>query len=328
MSPVVAVVGAGAWGRNHVWTFHSLNALAGVVETSDELRRKWQEELPGIRVWESLKQALPFATGVVIATPADTHADLASQALAAGKGVLVEKPMALEAKGAEAMLLEAQIAGGTLMVGHLLLYQPAIARLKELIDAGTIGQVYRISQERLKHGRVRATESALWSFAPHDVAVLLYLMDGPPVEVNATGACFLQPGIHDDVHLELTFSGDRSAHIHAGWYWPCKRATLQVFGSTGMLVYDEADQTLTLHRKHLAGGRDLDRLKPVDAGTFPLFQGHGEPLLLEDQHFLDCLASGERPRSDGQSGLEVVRVLEWADFQLKDSRSTHPQESA
>ena len=196
MTARVAVVGAGAWGKNHVRTLHALGALGGVVEASSSLREKFQQVYPGIKVWTTLQEALPHVPGFVIATPAASHVSLATEALAAGKGVLVEKPMALEVQGAEVLVQAAAHSRRTLMVGHLLMYQPAIQKLKTLLDAGTIGQVFRIHQERLNLGRVRDTENVLWSLGPHDVAVLLYLMGEPPLAVRAAGrvqAPFTEP---------------------------------------------------------------------------------------------------------------------------------------
>jgi predicted dehydrogenase len=325
------VVGCGAWGRNHVRTFHELEALGGVVEASPALRQEVQANYPGVPVWASLDQALEQAReriqGVVIATPAPTHGDLASRALAAGKGVLVEKPMTLDAGEAQELVGMAQSAGRPLMVGHLLLYQPAVRELKRLVEAGAVGKVQRVHQERLNHGRVRHTENVLWSLMPHDLAVLCLLMDGGPRVVRAAGAAYLQAGIHDDVHLELAFSGGRSAHLHASWYWPGKRRGLVVLGDQGMIVYDEADQSLTLHRKRLRGGTPPAGLAPVDEGQEQVFAGHGEPLRLEAQHFLHCLASGCAPLSDGRSGLEVVRVLAAADAQLRRTQFQPTKES-
>ena len=317
MSPAVAVVGCGAWGRNHVRTFHQLGSLAGVVEVLPSLREKVRAEYPGIPVWASLDQAFAHAEGIVIATPAPSHAVLAVQALEAGQGVLVEKPMTLGVMEAQELVGAAEEAGKPLMVGHLLMYQPAIQELKRLLDTGAVGRVLRIHQERLNHGRVRNTENVLWSLAPHDLAVLGYLMGGEPESVRATGAAFLQAGIHDDVHLELTYGCGRSAHIHVAWYWPGKRRGMRVLGEAGMIAYNEADQSLTLHRKHLQGGDPPAGLAPVDEGFERVFTGEGEALRLEDQHFLHCLASGAPPLSDGRSGVAVIRALEEADGQLR-----------
>jgi predicted dehydrogenase len=315
----VAVAGAGAWGRNHLKVLHGLGALAGVVDVAEENRSRVRQDYPGLPVWDSLEAAFrhgPPADGLVIATPAPTHADLAASALRGGMGVLVEKPMTLEARHAQVLVEEARVHGRVLMVGHLLLYQPAVQELKRLLEAGIVGRVLRIHQERTNLGRVRATESVLWSLAPHDVAVLLNLMGEAPREVAAAGASFLQPGIHDDVHLELGFSGGRSAHVHVSWYWPGRRRTLRVLGERGMLVYDEADQSITLHRKRLRGGETRGCLEAVDEGAERIYQGPGEPLEREDQHFLHCLATGATPMSDGRSGLDVIRVLERAQAQL------------
>lgn len=319
MRPKVAVIGAGVWGRNHVRTFHELGALAGVVEVSQALREEVRASYPGLPVWPSLDEAIARADGFVVATPAPTHAPLATRLLREGKGVLVEKPMTLDAVEAEALVSAGGASGRPLMVGHLLLYQPAVQELKRRVDEGLIGKVFRIHQERLNHGRVRGTENVWWSFACHDIAVLLYLMGDAPVSVKAMGAAFLQPGIQDDVHAEFVFPAQRSAHIHSAWYWPGKQRGLRVMGEKGMIVYDEADQSLTLHRKHLKGGGGSDALAPADEGVEKIFEGHGEPLRLEAQHFLDCLETGERPISDGFSGLEVVRILAEADRQLKEA---------
>ncbi len=315
----VAVAGAGAWGRNHLRVLHGLGALAGAVEVCEASREQVRRDYPGLPVWGSLAEAFRHGEavdGIVIATPAPTHADLASQALRAGRGVLVEKPMTLEAVEAQRLVDHADAAGRVLMVGHLLLYQPAVMELKRVLDSGILGRVHRIHQERTNLGRVRSTESALWSLAPHDVAVLIHLMGEAPLHVAAAGAAFLQPGIHDDVHLELAFSGGRSAHVHVSWYWPGRRRGLRVLGERGMLVYDEADQSLTLHRKRLQGGITSRSLEAVDEGSVRVFEGPGEPLRLEDEHFLHCLATGSTPVSDGRSGLDVIRVLERADAQL------------
>lgn len=328
MSPAVAVAGCGAWGRNHVRTFHELGALAGVVEVLPALRERIRAEYPDVPVWGSLDQAFPHADGIVVATPAPIHAALAARALAAGKGVLVEKPMTLCAREAEDLVVKATAAGRPLMVGHLLLYQPAVQELKRLLEAGAVGRVLRIHQERLNHGRVRNTENVLWSLAPHDLAVLFHLMGAAPEAVRASGAAFLQPGIHDDVHLDLAFADGRSAHIHSAWYWPGKRRGLRVLGDEGMIAYNEADQSLTLHRKRLKGGDPPAGLAPVDEGSERVFEGAGDPLRLEDKHFLHCLATGAAPLSDGPGGVEVVRVLEEADAQLRLSLHATAMETA
>jgi len=325
--PRVAVAGAGPWGWNHLRTLGSLGALAGVVEPDPASAGRVRDAFPGLPVWEGLAAALDDGAevdGVVIATPAPTHAALACEALVRGRGVLVEKPMTLAARDAAQLVELAEQGGRTLMVGHLPLFQPALRELRALLDRGGLGRILRVDMERTGLGRVRSTEDVLWSLAPHDVAVLLHLMGACPTAVTAAGAAHLQPGIHDDVHLELAFHDGRSAHVHVSWYWPSRSRVLRVLGERGMAVLDEADQSLTLHRKRLAGGDGPGRLAAVDEGAEVLFQGGGQPLEAEDAHFLHCLATGERPLSDGRCGLDVVRVLERACAQLHPHPPLNP----
>jgi len=320
-SPKVAVAGAGAWGRNHVRTLHGLGALAGVVDVSAEACAWMRETYPEVPAWTSLAEACqgePGLRGLVVATPAPTHTELTLEALGQGLGVLVEKPMTLVSGEARDLVERAEAGGSTLMVGHLLLYQPAIQELKRLLDGGVVGKVHRFHFERMQLGRVRSAENALWSLAPHDVAVLLHLAGEAPSTVEASGAAFLQPGIHDDVHLELTFPQGCSAHIHVGWYWPSKTRGIRVLGERGMIVYEEDGQTLTLHRKRFLGTHGPAGPACSDQGSSLVFQGEGEPLVVEDAHFLHCLTTGRTPLSDGRSGLDVIRVLERGDLSLRN----------
>gem|GEM_PF-1783395 len=183
--------------------------------------------------------------------------------------------------------------------------------LKKMLDLGTIGKVYRICQEGLMLGKVDNRPSALWHLAPRRIAVLLQLMGEPPSAVKAQGASFLQPGSHDDIHLELGFSGERSAHIHVSWYWPEPVETVHVFGEKGMIVFDGADQEFILHRKHLAGDLGSDRLALLDFGSYPL-GSVSRPWSLDAPPGPD---GGRTPR--GPMRVEVTRVLEYADFQLR-----------
>lgn len=320
----VALVGAGAWGRNHLRTLHALGALEGVVEASSVAGAQVLAEFPELRVWPNLDEAFEETrdlAGVVIATPAPTHADLVKVALRRGAGVLVEKPMALSAQEARALVDQADELNQVLMVGHLPLYLEAHAELRRLLANGILGRVHRLDLERTSLGRVRNTESVLWSFAPHDVALAVNLAGAPPLAVRAMGAAFLQTGIHDDVHLDLDFGEGLSAHVHVAWYWPSRRRSLRVLGETGMLVLDEAQGTLVLHRKRVRGGAPPGGLEAMDGGSSLLFQGGGEPLRAETLHFLHCLATGQTPLSDGRSGLEVTAVLERAHAQLQSHLS-------
>lgn len=312
----VAVIGAGRWGMNLIRTFHDLGALAAVVEVDAGRCAAVSAAYPGVTtfsdprpVWESPIQA------VVVAAPVPAHFELARQALLAGKDVFVEKPLTLSVAEAEELVALARARGRLLMVGHLLLYQPAIRWMQEAIARGTIGRLLSLHQERLNLGRARSAENALWSLGVHDVAVFLELVGCPPERAVALGQRALQPAIDDDVYLHLSFPGGVQGHLHVSWLWPEKRRLLTVVGSEAMLVYDELAQTVTLHRKRISA----PTLEQTDEGAEVVFRGEGEPLRLECQHFLDVLRTRQAPRSDGASGLAVLRVLEQAQRQLEAS---------
>ncbi len=309
----VAVLGAGKWGVNLIRTFHELGALGAVVEVDAE-RRAWiQAEYPEVEVFADPRHVWDSAMpAVVVATPVPTHYELARQALLAGKDVFVEKPLTLCVSQASELVELARRQARILMVGHLLLYQPAIPWLKERLAEGMVGRVHSLHQERLNLGRARSAENALWSLGVHDVAVLLYLVGQPPERVAAIGQRALQPSVEDDVYVHLRFPGGTQAHLHVSWLWPEKRRRLTIVGSEAMVVYDELTQTVTLHRKRISS-----RLEQHDEGSEVVYQGDGEPLRRECEHFLEAVRSRERPLSDAESGIEVLRVLEEAQKQLQ-----------
>ncbi|MGE5551276.1 MAG: Gfo/Idh/MocA family protein [Bacteroidota bacterium] len=304
----IGVIGAGNWGKNIVRTLYGLNGLAAVAETSTDIRAGLETEYPSLQVYPDYQSLLGTdIPAVAIATPVITHFEVAKAALLAGKDVFVEKPLTLASAEAQDLVRLAEKKQRILMVGHLLLYQPAVQWVKSYIASGALGKLHSLHQERLNLGRARKVENALWSLGVHDVAVLLHLVGQAPEGLEVSGQCVLQPGIEDDVYLHLNFPGGVQAHLHNSWLWPEKHRRLTVVGSEGMLVYDEADQTVTLHRK----GINPD-LSNRDGGAEIAFRGDGEPLALELKHFLDCVAGRLTPLSDGRSGLAVVRVLEEA----------------
>jgi len=297
-----------------VRTLRNLDALGAVAETSSDLRAKLGADYPGLLVYDDYRSLLAAdLQAVAIATPVATHYTVARAALLAGKDVFIEKPLTLSGTEAEDLVRLAEEEQRLLMVGHLLLYQPAVQWIKRYIASGSLGKIHSLHQERLNLGRVRKVENALWSLGAHDVAVLLHLIGRAPESLQVTGQRVLQPGIEDDVYLHLDFSGGVRAHLHNSWLWPEKRRQLTAIGAEGMLVYDEADQTVTLHRKGI--NPDLGNR---DDGAEIAFKGDGEPLALELKHFLDCVAGRLTPLSDGRSGLAVVRVLEEATKQLAE----------
>jgi predicted dehydrogenase len=304
----IGVVGAGAWGKNIVNTLAELGHLAGVADLSPELRAKTAEAHPETPAVESFDQLVDLGIeAVCIAAPAEHHASLARQALGAGLHVFVEKPMTLSVADAEELVERAEQAGRRLMVGHLLLYQPAVQFIKREIEAGRVGTLYSLNHERLNLGRARSVENVLWSLGVHDVAVCLFLAGSGPEEVSFFGQRALQPGIEDDTRLTMRFKSGAIGHVHNSWLWPELRRRLTIVGSAGMLVYDEVAQSVTWHDK----GINPD-LTNRDGGSEVVYEGAGKPLTLEMEHFVECCQTGRAPISDGRSGLEVVRVLERA----------------
>jgi predicted dehydrogenase len=253
---------------------------------------------------------------VAIATPAPSHFAIARDALLAGKDVFVEKPMVLSVEEGKQLVALARERRRVLMVGHLLLYQPAIRWLANYLSSGELGEVHSFHQERLNLGQARPVENALWSLGVHDVAVLLHLVREEPSRASVVGQRVLGEQVEDDVTLHLDFPSGVQAHLHASWLWPEKRRRLTVVGSRGMLVYDETAQQVVLHRK------GIDRaLKNWDEGHLQVFHGPAEPLRLELEHFCDRVADRQPPLSDGASGLAVVRVLEQAGLLLSQAAS-------
>lgn len=309
----VALIGAGNWGRNLVKNFHHLGVLAAVVDEDERRLHEVGKDYPDVKLLNSTDDVWDMpVSAVAIATPAPTHYALAKTALMAGKDVFVEKPLALRATEAEELSSLARENSCLLMVGHLLLYQPAIRWIKDFIDQGNLGNLYSLHEERLNLGRARAVENALWSLGVHDVAIFLDIVGEKPRELKVTGQQALQPGIEDDVYLHLSFPGGVFAHLHASWLWPEKRRRLTVIGDEGMLVYDEIAQTVTWHKKSINS-----KLENVDKGEEVVFRGDAEPLKIELSHFIECCKNRAKPYSDGESAVAVVQVLEKANRLLE-----------
>ncbi|MBC7220180.1 Gfo/Idh/MocA family oxidoreductase [Candidatus Bipolaricaulota bacterium] len=308
----VGLIGAGGWGKNLARVLAELGALGGIADLSPEAREELRQRYPGVAIHTDHRALLAAEVpAVAIATPAATHFALAREALKAGKHVFVEKPLALRREEAAELADLADRAGRILMVGHLLLYQPAARWIGEFLRSGGVGSVWSLHQERLNLGTVRTVENALWSLGVHDVAVLLHLVGERPTMVKCVGQRASPSGVEDDAYLHLGFPSQIQAHVHVSWLWPEKRRRLTVVGSEAMLVYDELAQEVTLHRKRI--GEDL---RPADKGTEIVFQGAAEPLRLEMEEFLSCIRDGRRPLSDGRRAVEVVGVLEEASRQL------------
>ncbi|MCA9836460.1 MAG: Gfo/Idh/MocA family oxidoreductase [Trueperaceae bacterium] len=314
MSQVI-VVGAGNWGKNLVSNFHALGALAAVAEASPVLRQATAVTYPNVKLYSSFEEALSSsAQAIVIATPAPTHYRFARAALEAGKDVFVEKPMTLKVAEARDLTSLAEQKGQILMVGHLLLYQPAIAWMRDYLASGEAGEVWHIATRRAKLGKVRAEENVWWSFAPHDVSVVLELLGRPQLKgVKALAHPMLQTDIADDVNVLLEFTSGQTAHIHSSWYWPLNERSTTILCEKKMLVYNEVSQTVTVYNKGIKAD-----LSNRDEGSFVAPVTSDEPLKLECQHFLSCIDSREPAHSDGSNGIAVVEILEKAQKAMKE----------
>lgn len=304
----VAVVGAGAWGRNHIRTLQAMNALGAVIELAAPSREAVAKDYPSLAIYDSVESIEDTDIGAaVIVTPSPTHYELAKKLMLARKDVFVEKPMTLLVEHAEELVNLAEAEERILMVGHLLMHQPAVQWLRQSLRSGVIGKLHSIHQCRLGLGRARSSENALWNLGVHDVAVALYLVGASPVSLAVQGQRILQAGIEDDIYLHMRFGDEVETHLHCSWLWPEKERGMTIIGSEGMLRYNEMDQVVTLHKK------TIDKeLRNVDEGSEVVFKGSGEPLKLELQHFIDCVKNRQRPISDGQNGLDVMKVMQEA----------------
>lgn len=318
VNPQVAVIGAGYWGVNHVRNFHELGALGMVCDNSRPSLAKIGEQYPSIRIEEDLSRALGDTgiRGVVIATPAESHYRLARAALEAGKDVLVEKPLTLDVAEGERLVALAREQNAILMVGHLLEYHPAVLKLRELIASGELGELRYIYSNRLNLGKVRREENILWSFAPHDIAIILRLVGQEPSRIAATGGTYLQPRIADVTVTNMEFPTGVRAHIFVSWLHPYKEQRLVVVGSKRMAVFDDVrkDGKLVVYDQGVEIVNGELVMRKNEGVALPLESA--EPLRRQCQQFLNCIETREHPLTDGASGLRVLRVLDAAEHSL------------
>lgn len=309
----VGVIGAGNWGKNLVRNFAEIGVLAGVADPLEANRARVLEDAPGVELFENADALIGAGyDAVAIATPAATHYGIGKRALEVGMDTFIEKPVTLDPAEAEALHSLALERERILMVGHLLLYQPAIAFVDEYLRQGNLGRVFTLHQRRSKLGRVRSVENVLWSFGVHDVAVLLSLAGGAPKSVAVSGHSAFTEGVEDDTYLHLEFESGIKAHLHNSWYWPRVERELIVTGEKGILVFEELNSRVVIYRKTI----DVD-LMHHDEGEEVIYEGSGQPLRLELEHFLECCRTRTQSRSDGRNGYEVVQVLQEAEHQLR-----------
>jgi len=327
----LGLVGYGYWGPNLARNFHQLPD-AWLVACADADNARLQEATRLYSIQQAVNDARelidnPTLDALVIATPARSHFELVSQALNAGKHVLVEKPLALTSADARALTDLARKNNRVLMVGHTFEYNPAVWKIQELLDAGALGELYYVYANRVNLGRVQTDINALWSIAPHDVSILLALLKTMPQSVAAHGATYLHQGIEDVVFALLNFPNNIVAHIHASWLDPSKTRQMTFVGSEKMIVYDDVDPEAKIkiydkgvYKRGDAFGEFQMRVRSGDL-YIPKID-LTEPLKYECAHFLECIRENKTPRTDGENGLRVVRVLEAAQKSLKENGAT------
>jgi predicted dehydrogenase len=313
----VGVVGLGYWGPNLARNLAAIAdcELRWLCDSDGEAREKLARAFPAVRTTRELAELLEDdeLDAVVLATPVPTHAELAIAVARAGKHCFVEKPLATNAADAEAAVEAAGEAGRILMVGHLLEYHPAVARLKALIDGDELGSLYYLYGNRLNLGVLRAEENALWSLGAHDVSVVLHLIGEEPEECLAHGASYVREGVEDVVFCYLRFPSGIVAHLHLSWLDPHKERRLTVVGARRMATFDDmlVEGKLAVYDKGFdEDARSWGEYITRSGDVFSPRIANAEPLRIECEHFIECVRSGATPRSDGHSGLRVVRVLE------------------
>jgi UDP-2-acetamido-3-amino-2,3-dideoxy-glucuronate N-acetyltransferase len=307
----VAVVGVGYWGKNLVRNFHELGVLAALCDPQESVEAKYKQQLPGVKFYRDFRDVLrdPAISAVALATPAVTHYRMAKAALEAGKDVLVEKPLAIDVSEGEDLVRVANERSRILMVGHILQYHPAILKLHKLIHQGTLGKINYLYSNRLNIGKIRTEENILWSFAPHDISVMLSLLNEMPTRVSCHGGASLNPDVFDVTLSHFNFPSGVQAHIFVSWLHPFKEQRLVVVGSDKMAVFDDtAEHKLVLYPHKVEWKNRIPTAVKANAEVVPLDQS--EPLRAECQHFIDCLKSRISPVSNGEEGLRVLRILD------------------
>ena len=324
VTPRVGVVGAGYWGQNLVRNFHAIGALAAVCDLDEERLRSVTEAYPRCQVYSDYDKLLRDSEvgAVVIATPAETHAAMVRNALLVGKDVFTEKPLCLSAAEGEELASLARQRRRILMVGHLLWYHPAILKLKQLIAEGALGRIQYIYSNRLNLGRIRREENILWSFAPHDISVILGLLDEMPDSVHAQGGNYLHAGIADVTVSLMSFPSGVNAHIFVSWLHPYKEQKLVIIGEHKMAVFDDVEKQdkLVLYPHSIDWKNNIPVANRAEG--FAVELESYEPLRAECLHFVECVQSRSRPRTDGAEAVRVLRVLQWSQEALRSGSAS------
>jgi UDP-2-acetamido-3-amino-2,3-dideoxy-glucuronate N-acetyltransferase len=319
----IACIGGGYWGKNLIRNMHDLGVLSSVCEVDSDTRRRLETTYPDTRFLDKPADVFrdPDVSGVMIATPAESHGLLVEQALMAGKDVFVEKPLCLSVNEAKRLISLAAEKQRILMVGHLLWYHPAVLKLKQLIDSGELGRIRYIYSNRLNLGKIRREENILWSFAPHDISVILGILGEMPDEVHAQGGNYLHDRIADVTVSLLAFPSGVKAHVFVSWLHPYKEQKLIVVGERQMAVFDDVDENekLKLYPHEISWQGAIPVPNKAQARAVAIERK--EPLRAECEHFLESVRTRQTPRTDGQEGLRVLKVLHQCQSALEKTSS-------
>src|SRR5712692_10498915 len=307
----LAVVGVGYWGKNLVRNFHELGVLAALCDSDALLEEAFKNQYQGVKFYREFQQVLSDASirALALATPAVTHYELAKAALEAGKDVLVEKPLAIDVKHGEELVKIAEAKGRILMVGHILRYHSAVLKLQQMIQDGSLGKINYLYSNRLNIGKIRTEENILWSFAPHDISVMLSLLNEMPAQVSCKGGAYLNQDVPDVTLSHFEFPSGVRAHIFVSWLHPIKEQKLVVVGSEMMAVFDDTGEHKLILYPHKVEWRNRVPTAVKAQGEIVGLDNR-EPLKAECQHFLDCVETRTSPVSNGAEGLRVLRVLD------------------
>ena len=319
----ICVVGVGNWGLNHVKTLMELNVKVGCVDVDILKLNKVKSLFTEIECFKSAEESLKKDfSGYIIATPAKTHAELAKLIIKNNKPVLVEKPLSLSVKESKEIKSYLSLYNGKLIVGHLLLFHPAILKIKSMIEDGMVGNILYIYSNRLNLGTVRTAENVFWSFAPHDISIFQFLTGLFPLKVSSIGGDFLQKNIHDTAMTYLKYPNEIQGHIYVSWLHPFKEHRLVIIGSKGSIHFDDANDNkkLSYYEKDSLNDCDLQSLKLKNKDSKNIKYEKTKPLKNELKYFIDILKGAKVKKANIDEGIDVVKILEMATNSLETKR--------
>ena len=316
----ICVIGGGAWGKNHIKTLYDLGHLGGISDSNKTLISHYKKKYPDVLIYDNYKNALQNDNfeGFVVATPAETHFKIAKEIILFNKNLLVEKPLALTIDESEELVTLAKNNNVSLMVGHLLLFHPAIIKIKGLIDDGQIGKLQYIYSNRLNFGQVRTGENVFWSFAPHDISIFQYIVESYPTKIDAFGSKFLQNEISDSVIAKLKYSNGIEGHIFVSWLHPFKEHRLIVIGTEGMISFDDSKKTKPLKLYSKKFEIKNNSVKKFERSISLVDYEIKMPLKEELSYFINSLGKNKPQIANGDHALEVIKILSEVSSHLKE----------